>query len=113
MTKEDTMASLFVNIATIKDDRLAINEIILDKEFVITSLLGLPPTWVAFVVGINSWKVYPTHEELWTFFSQEKLRISLVTNPEGVSNSYIAQNKGKKSKGPRNKVDISKVECIS
>jgi len=28
-----------------------------------------------------------------------------------VSNAYIAQHKGKKSKGPRKKVDMSKVEC--
>ena len=44
MTKEDTIASLFVNIARIRDDLLAIYEMVTDKELVITTLLGLPPT---------------------------------------------------------------------
>jgi len=44
MNKEDTVASFFVKIARIRDDILAINEIVLDKELVSTALLGLPPT---------------------------------------------------------------------
>ena len=110
MTKEDTLAS-FVKIARIRDELLAIDEIVPDKELVITALLGLPPTWGAFAAGLNSWKVAPTFVELWTACSQEELRISLATNSEGVSNAYIAQHKGKKSKGPIKKVDMSKVEC--
>ena len=55
----------------------------------------------------------PTFEELWNTCSQEELRIFLATNPEGVSNAYIAQHKGKKSKGPRKKFDMSKVEFIN
>ena len=76
----------------------------------ITALLGLPPTWGAFAARLNSWKEAPTFEELWTSCSQEELRISLATNSEGVLNAYIAQHKGNKSKGPRKKVDMSKVE---
>lgn len=47
-TKEDIMTSFFVNIARIRDDLLAINEIVPDKEIVITVILGFPPTWGAF-----------------------------------------------------------------
>lgn len=70
-------------------------------------------TWGAFVVGLNGWKEAPTFEELWIVCSQEELRISLVSNPEGISNAYTAQHKGnvKKSEGPRKKVDMSTVEC--
>ena len=43
---------------------------------------------------------------------QEELRISLVANNEEVSNAYIDQHKGNfKKKGPRKKVDMSKIEC--
>jgi len=44
---------------------LSIDEIVLDKELMITAILGLPPTWGDFVVGLNSWKEAPTFEELW------------------------------------------------
>ena len=77
----------------------------------ITALLGLLPTWGAFAARLSSWKEAPPFEELWTACSQEELRISLVANPEEVSNAYTAEYKGKKSKGPRKKVDMSKVEC--
>lgn len=53
MTKEDTMVSFFVKIARIRDDLLATDGIVLDKELVISALLELPPTWGAFVAGLN------------------------------------------------------------
>jgi len=71
MTKEDIVASFFVKIARIKDDILAIDEVVPDKELMITSLLGLPPTSGAFAAGLNNWKEAPTFEELWTVCSQE------------------------------------------
>ena len=49
MTKEDTVATFFVKIERIRDDLLAIDEIVTDKEIVITALLGLPASWSAFV----------------------------------------------------------------
>ena len=111
MTKEDTMAPFCVKIARIKDDLLAIDEIVPDKELMIAALSGLPPIWGAFAVGLNNWKEAPTFEELWTACSQEELRISLVANLEEVSNAYTAQYKGKKSKGLTKKVGMSEVEC--
>ena len=35
----------------------------------------------------------------------------MVSNLEGVSNYYVAHHKGKRSNGPRNKVDMSTIEC--
>ena len=110
MNKEDTLASFFVNIEIIKDDLLAIDEIFPDKELMITALLGFPPTWGAFAARLNSWKEGPTFEDLWTSCNQEELRISLVFDSKYVSNAYISQHKGNKSKGPMKKVDMSKVE---
>ena len=75
MTQEDTVESFFVKIERIRNDLLAIDEIFPDKELVITTLLGFPPTWGAFATGLNNWKVPTTFEELWTSYSQEVLRI--------------------------------------
>jgi len=82
-----------VNIEIIKDDILAIDEIVLDKELVINALLGLTPTWEAFSSIFNNWKVAPTFEEQWIADSQEELSISLASNPEGVPNAYISEHK--------------------
>jgi len=54
MTKEDTMASFFMRIARLRDELQAIDEIVLEKELVITALLGLPTSWSAFSSGLNS-----------------------------------------------------------
>ena len=35
----------------------------------------------------------------------------MVVNIEEVSNAYVAHHKGKRSKGPWKKVDMSKIEC--
>lgn len=64
MTKEDTMSFLFVKIARTRDDFLAIDGIVPDKELLITALLGLAPTWGAFAAGLNSWKEASTFEEI-------------------------------------------------
>jgi len=116
MTKDDTVASFFVKITRIGDDLLAIDEIVPKKEPVITTLLGFPPTWSARALGLNIWKETPSFEQLWNSCSQKEMRISLVTNneEEKVSNAYSAYDKKrnfKKSKGPRRKVDMSKIEC--
>jgi len=46
MTNEDTLVSFFLNIERIINVLLDIDEIVPDKEIMITYLLGLPPTWV-------------------------------------------------------------------
>ncbi len=109
MTKEDIVETLFVNIARFRDDILAIDEIVPDKELMITALLGLPPSCGAFAAGLNSWKVAPTFEELWTNYSQEELRISMIENPR-VSSAYVSQHKGNRLRGPRKRADMSKIE---
>jgi len=53
------VASFFVKIARIRDDILNIDKIFLDKEIVITALLGLPPTWGAFVAGLKIGRKLP------------------------------------------------------
>ena len=44
MTKDDIESTLFVNITRIRDEILAIDEIMSDKELVMPTILGLPPT---------------------------------------------------------------------
>ena len=59
MTKEDIVATLFVKVERIRDDILAMDEIVRHEELLITALLGLPPSWRYFPLGLNSWKEGP------------------------------------------------------
>lgn len=62
LTKEDTVATFFEKITRLRDDLLAIDEIILNKELVINAILGLPHSLSALPSGLNSWKVAPSFE---------------------------------------------------
>lgn len=45
MTKEGTMPSFFVRIVRLRDELWEIDEIVPEKELVMTALLGLPTSW--------------------------------------------------------------------
>lgn len=52
MGKSDTIATYFMKISQIKNQLIAINEIIDDSELVTITLNGFPSAWDAFVKGI-------------------------------------------------------------
>lgn len=60
--KDDIVSSCFIRISKIRNELQAIDEIVPEKELVITALLGLPKPWSAFASKINSWKDTPTFE---------------------------------------------------
>jgi hypothetical protein len=71
MNDDDNVTSYFVRISQLRDQLQAIEEIISKKELVNIVLNGLPKTWDAFAVSMNTRKEYPTFEELWTCCAQE------------------------------------------
>jgi putative lipoic acid-binding regulatory protein len=75
MTKDDTIPSYFARISQLRDQLQAIEEAIPEKEVVKITLSGLSRSWDAFSASMNTRKEFPTLEELWTCFSQEKIRI--------------------------------------
>ena len=122
MTKDDIVSSYFLRISRIRDELQAIDEVVPNKELVIVALFGLPKSWSSFATGISSWKYTPTFEQMWNACSQEEACISLVSDKKedeenNTSNSYSSHQKKKgvykKFKGPKKKVDLSKVECYN
>jgi hypothetical protein len=73
---DDRITSYFVIISQLRDELQAIEDIISEKELVNIVLNGLPKTWDAFSISMNTRKEYPTFEELWTFYAQEESRIN-------------------------------------
>lgn len=122
MTKDDIVSSYFVRISWIRDELQAIDEAKPKKELVIVALLGLPKSWSSFASGISCWKDTPSFEQMWNACNQEEARISLANHKkeedeDNTSNAYYANHnkKGgyKKFKGPKKKVDLSKIECYN
>ena len=76
MNDDDNITSYFVIISQLRDQVQATEEFFSEKELVNVVLNGLPKTWDAFSTSMNTRKVYPTFEELWTCCAQEESRIS-------------------------------------
>jgi hypothetical protein len=71
MNDDDIIESYFGRLSQLRDQIQAIEEIILEKEFINIVLNDLPKTWDEFSASMNTRKEYPTFEELWTCFAQE------------------------------------------
>jgi hypothetical protein len=67
MNDDDNITSYFVRISQLRDQLQAIEEITSENELVNIVLNGLPKTWDAFAVSMNTRKEYLTFEELWTY----------------------------------------------
>jgi hypothetical protein len=64
MTKDDTIASYFVNIYQLRYQLQVIGEAILEKEVVNLALNGLSRSWDAFGASMNTMKGFSMLEEL-------------------------------------------------
>jgi hypothetical protein len=62
MNDDENIPSYFVRISQLIDPLQSIEEIILEKELVNIVLNGLPKTWDAFFVSMNTRKEYHTFE---------------------------------------------------
>jgi putative lipoic acid-binding regulatory protein len=62
MNDDDNITSYLVRISQLRDQLKAIEEIISEKELVNIVLNGLPKTWDAFSISMNTRKEYPTFE---------------------------------------------------
>lgn len=112
MTKDDIVYSYLMRISRIRYELQAIDEVIPEKELVILK------SWSSFASSISSWKDTPSFEQMWNACSQEDARISLANykkeeDEDNSSYAYSANHKKggyTKFKGPKKKVDLSKVE---
>jgi hypothetical protein len=130
----ETVTSYLGRFTQIKDELVAIEEIV-DLDFMVrTTLNNFFKPWGSFVRGIVVREVMPTWERLWDDFVQDELRCSFGSSgqqhtPEG-DEDLTLWSKGKKiicegaRQGPKGgnqpqesgngqKKDISKVRCFA
>jgi hypothetical protein len=75
MTKGDSFALLFMKLSEIKEQLETIGEIMSDREIVLTTLQNLPKSWEPFIQSISGREALPTFDRLWTYCTQEELRL--------------------------------------
>jgi hypothetical protein len=122
MNDDDNITSYLVRISQLIDQLQSIEEIISEKELVKIVLKGLPKTWDAFSTSMNTRKLYPTFEELWTCCAQEESRINAKEEPQKKYNDQAFttrfnnfRNKKKfgSRKKPNQEKDMSKIQCFN
>ena len=72
MHKGETVQSFFIRITEIKDQLRNAQEIIPDRELVMTALSALPSSWDMFITSINNRERIPSFDELLALCNQEE-----------------------------------------
>jgi hypothetical protein len=85
-------------------------------------LNGLPKTWDAFAVSMNTRKEYPTFEELWTCCAQEESSTNAKEKPQKkyddqafttIFKNFINKRKFGSRRNPNQEKDISEIQCFN
>jgi hypothetical protein len=124
MNKSETITNFFTRISQIKDQLVAIGDLVEDDELVITTLNGFPPPWDPFVQGICARRKSHKFDKLWADCSQEESRlISKKQKVDDEENQALAtqvkkikereEDSPRRSKKPHHKMDVSKVQCFN
>jgi len=78
MHKGETIQSFFMTITKIKDQLRTTQEIVPNRELVMTALSGLPSSWDMFITSINNRERIHTFDKLLSLCSQEE-RLKIPT----------------------------------
>lgn len=126
MTKDSTIATLFIKISQLNDQLVGIGGKVEDDDLVQTAI-GLPPIWETFVSGVCACENQPNFERFWVDCLQEEGRIMNKSDPPSEENIALVANtkKGRGRRFPsqnnndrnpkinqeRRQVDVSNVKC--
>ena len=82
-----------------------------EKDLVITTLNGLPPSWESFIQNISGRTKLPKFDKLWADCTQEETRIAARqrlhgTQPEKIKRSYHIPRKAREGEGSRTFTNI-------
>ena len=76
MTKTENIASYFTRITELHDKLRSSGDNLEEKELVMTTLNGLPPSWESFIQTISGRTKLPKFDKLWEDCTQEETRIA-------------------------------------
>jgi len=64
MNKGEFVQSNTMRISRLRDQFQRVGETVSNRQFVIMTLIGLPPIWETFITTISNNNVYPSFDEL-------------------------------------------------
>ena len=103
MIKSESIASYFMRITELRDKSRSNGDNIGEKELVMTTLNGLPPSWESFIQTISGQTKLPKFDKLWVDCTQEETRIAArqrLHGPQVEENqAFITHAKKGKGKG--------------
>ena len=73
MVKDENVASYLTCVSNVKDDLVAVWEIVPDSELVRIALKGFTKKWKVFVKCIVGRETLPSWSRLWDDFTQEEI----------------------------------------
>ncbi|KAH9326462.1 hypothetical protein KI387_006640, partial [Taxus chinensis] len=98
MNKGEDVTSYLTRLRLVKDELTAVGDKPSDDELVRIALNGFTKQWDVFVQVINGRDTLPSWDRLWSDFTQEELRLSLVNG---------ANNKSQKSEVEQENVALA------
>jgi hypothetical protein len=126
MENSESVSSYLMRVSQIRDQLVAIRDIISDKEIVTTTLNGFPTFWIPFVQGVCARSKLPKFDKLWVDCTHEESRLAdqherLIVNEEksltvqkNTRSSFRKNNKEANSvRVPNKKKDVSKIICYN
>ena len=75
MTKSKNIASYLMRITKLRDKLNSNGDNLEEKDLVMTTLNGLPPSWESFIQTISGQTKLPKFDKLWEECTQEETRI--------------------------------------
>jgi hypothetical protein len=100
MTKDDNIATSFMNISKIRDQLGSFGETITDRELVTITLNALPSHWEPFIQSISGREDLPQFDFLWEDYTQEETKLIAI----GMQDSHHDENQSLASHAKKRKI---------
>ena len=76
MTKSENIASYFMRTTEVPDKLKSSGDNLEEKDLVMTTLNGLPPSWESFIQTISVQTMFPEFDKLWVECTHGETRIA-------------------------------------
>jgi hypothetical protein len=126
MDNSKSVTSYLMRVSQIRDQIVAIGDVISDKELVTTTLNGFPTFWIPFVQGVCARSKLPKFDKLWPDCTHEQSRLvdqhkrlivdeeEALTAQNNKRSSLMKNNKEANSvRVPDKKKYVSKISCYN
>ena len=103
MTKSENIASYFMRIIELWDKLKSSGDNLEEKDLVMITLNGLPPSWESFIQTISGRTKLPKFDKLWADCTQEETRIAARQRLHGTqleeNQAFVSHTKKGKGRG--------------